>query len=364
MALAVGVGVIGYFPLYLSVFYDRSNLAGALASYVVIGTVPFILAKAIPGAAKFEHLWFPPARLHWIWFIGMVLALFAGNAIAAILTSNLTIRNDPRLDIPTTSSVVLLGGVLIVIGPIAEEIFWRGYFLEQIRKVTPSAVAVLIQSFLFGLTHLHLHLARSAFIQACLWGVIAGAWRVRFRSLLPLILAHMILNAAVVIPRLKEQYDIAEIAKPFADDLAKQTEKVRTDPKCRQIAALVKKPAPEAVPAIIDYFADPDEDVRTYAMTVLGGCFRREAEPYLKTPLLSRDKNTAGTALSLIGINHYSRYKQEVRDIAWSADIDLATQMSAVVTLGELDDKQGLRTIAQHHPSARIRSMAERVLKR
>ena len=222
---------------------------------------------------------------------------------------------------------------------------------------------MLIQSALFALGHLHGYLGPYASIQAFFLGIVLGTWRVRFRSLLPLILAHMIFNAVATIPRLKELYDMARVAKLFADDLANAAEKSRTDPKCRQIAALAKRPAEEAVPAIIEYFADPDEDVRTYAMVVIGGCFCRESEPYLKKPLLSRDKNTVGTALSLTGINHYSRYRREVRDIAWSGDFDLMTQISAVDTLLELKDEEGLRRIAQGHPSMKIRAAAEHRLK-
>ena len=143
-------------------------------------------------------------------------------------------------------------------------------------------------------------------------GAVLGMWRARFRSLLPLMLAHLIFNGVVCVPRLREWYQVAEIPGPIADSLAEHAKKVRSNPKCRQIESLARQPAQEAVPAIIDYFADPDEDVCTYAMAVVGGCFHHEVEPYLKKPLSSRDKNTVGTALSLNGIRHYSGYKQEV----------------------------------------------------
>jgi membrane protease YdiL (CAAX protease family) len=361
LAVAVATSVVVYLPLYLSVIFGGWRIAGALITCGLMGTIPFVLARATPRAANFDTPWFPLARSHWLWFLGMVFILFVCKVITAMLLYPLGTRHDPSPEIPTAGSVILVGITLIVLGPIAEEIFWLGYFLEQLRKLTPSAVAILIQSLLFGLTHLHLHFGYFASIQAFLIGAVLGMWRIRFQSLLPLILAHMIFNGVVCVPRLTEQYRVAKLAEPIADSLAEYARNVRSNPKCRQIAALTRGPAQEAVPAIVDYFADPDEDVRTYAMTVLGGCFRREAEPYLKKPLSSRDKNTLDSALFVVGICRYSVYKQEVRDIAWSAD-DVVIQLSAVSTLRDFNDEEGLRGIARSHPKARVRESAERLL--
>ena len=147
-----------------------------------------------------------------------------------------------------------------------------------------------------------------------------------------------------------------------SDYCAEHTKNIRSNPKCRQIEALARKPAQEAVPAIIEYFADPNKDVRTFAMEVVGGCFRHEAESYIKKPLSSRDKNTLGTALNLVGICAYSTYKQDVRDIAWSAD-DETIQFLAVLTLRDFNDEEGLRRVARSHPKVKVRAFAERVLR-
>jgi len=363
LGVAVATSVVVYLPLYLSAIFGAWRIVGALVAHGLMGTIPFALARAAPQAANFDTPWFPRLRSHWLWFLGMVFILFACRLIAAALVYPLGSRQYPYpyYEIPTASGVILAGIILIVIGPIAEEIFWRGYFLEQLRKLTPSAVAILIHSLLFGLAHLHHHFGCFASIQAFLIGAVLGRWRIRFRSLLPLMLAHMIFDGVVTVPALMKQYKVAQIAKPIADSLAEHAKNVRLNPKCRQIAALTAEPVQEAVPAIIDYFADPGEDVRLYAMEVLDNVFRREAEPYLKEPLSSRDKNTLLSALSLIGIQRYSVYKQQVRDIAWSAD-DVAVQLSAVLTLWELNDEEGVRGIARSHPSARVRESAEQLL--
>ena len=96
-------------------------------------------------------------------------------------------------------------GVIVFIAPIAEEIFFRGYVLEQLTKLTRAGIALSIQSILFALAHLYALALFSSIsftsfnlINHLLFGLIAGAWRIRFKSLLPLVLVHMLCNAAVL----------------------------------------------------------------------------------------------------------------------------------------------------------------------
>lgn len=361
LGIAVAASVVVHLPLYLSLIFGGGCIAGALVTCGLTATVPFVLARVAPRAANFDTQWFPRAWSHWLWFLGMVFLLFVCRMIAAMLADPLGLRYYPTLVIPTAATVILTGIVVILIGPIAEEIFWRGYLLEQLRKLTRPAAALLIQSLLFGLVHIHQSQGYVALIQAFLMGAVLGMWRIRFRSFLPLMLAHMIINGVAVIPTLTRHYETAKLAEPVADNLAEYVKNVRANPKCRQIEALAMKPAQEAVPALIDFFADPDKDVSTYAQTVLIERFRGDAEPYLKATLSSRDKNTVSGALFVVGQCRYSVYKPEVRDIARSAD-DVVTQISAVMTLLDLDDEGGLRGIARNHPNAKVRESAEKLL--
>jgi hypothetical protein len=100
---------------------------------------------------------------------------------------------------------------MVFIGPVAEEIFFRGYVLEQLRKLTRSGIALLIQSLLFSLFHLYTWglftpVALLNSLHAFLFGMILGVWRIKFKSLLPIMLAHVLFNAAIIIP-LKTRYD-------------------------------------------------------------------------------------------------------------------------------------------------------------
>jgi HEAT repeat protein len=170
-------------------------------------------------------------------------------------------------------------------------------------------------------------------------------------------LAHMIFYGVIAIPVLKEEYRVAELGGP-------EYAKVRSNPKCRQIDALTREPVEKAVPAIIGFFSDPEQDVRAHAaatLTTYTTHYRVDAEPYLKEAIASRDKNTVDGALWVIGACGYSGFKQEVRDLAWSVD-DLRIPLSAVLTLGSLGDEEGLRRIAHGHPNETVRRDAERCL--
>ena len=235
----------------------------------------------------------------------MVLLLFVCCEVALLVTEPLG-RNVPPFVTFSKTNVILSGIIGVLIGPIAEEIFWRGYVVDQLRKFTRSAVAILLQSLLFALPHLGFANSCYAAFQAFLIGIVLGIWRVRFRSLLPLMLAHMIFNGVVVIPRLVELYGIAEVSEPVAEEMA---EFARTSARTRSVGRSKRWPenqVPKAVPAIIDFFSDPEQPVRDYAGLILTAHFRHDAEPYLKGTLSSRDRNALDVALFVVGMCRYS----------------------------------------------------------
>ena len=137
LALAVTATVVVFLPMYLSLFLDRWLIAGGLITVALMGTVPFVLARITPAAASFETSWFPKARLHWLWFLGMVVALFVCYPIAALLIRPFGIAKNTTLEIPTMGSVIFMGVFVILVCPIAEEIFWRGYFSNNCVKLHP-----------------------------------------------------------------------------------------------------------------------------------------------------------------------------------------------------------------------------------
>lgn len=358
----VMAGVI--IAITISVYFSGWNIPCTLFFYGVMAILPFLLARFAPKAADFTIQWFPTSWSHWLWFLGMLLLIFVSLLIWAAVLTTLGFKPHhfiyPYFGIITKTKVIVYGIIIILMGPIAEEIFYRGYILEQLRKLMPSGTANVVQSVFFAIAHLFY---REMFfsIYVFVFGLILGSWRIKFRSLLPLIFVHIIFNAVFNFYVLKILYDTASLTSEFNFQLDLD---ILSKPKCQQIMLLREEPAEKAVPEIIGFFADPDKDVRMVAQSVLiDNKYRGSAEPYIKEALASKDKNVIDSALFVIEICHYQDIEQEVRKVIWTND-DVHIQFSALIALESLEDKEGLKNIAQKHSNENLRKRAQNMLNR
>ena len=223
--------------------------AGWIIYDTMMACLPFLLAWLAPKAAGFDTQWLPNSRRHWAWFFAMVFLLIVARVFVAALAATLVGRPRPVLVTgPLTPPAIILAGISsVLLGPIAEEIFFRGYLLEQLRKLTRASIALLVQGVLFGLYHLYTWGFFNSFslinaFNSVLFGIILGAWRIRFRSLLPLVLVHVAANAIVFVPHLKARYDqVVYRAHPhftICKETTYITEPLRNDGFVDYVAAL------------------------------------------------------------------------------------------------------------------------------
>ena len=91
---------------------------------------------------------------------------------------------------------MLLVLMAVVVGPILEEVFFRGVLYPALRRRAGVAVAVLGSATAFALVHPQLPLG--FFPILALGAVFAGALELR-RSLLACIVAHMLNNAVAML---------------------------------------------------------------------------------------------------------------------------------------------------------------------
>jgi membrane protease YdiL (CAAX protease family) len=254
--------------------------ACVLLYYGLLACLPFLLARMAPKAAGFDVQWLPSSRWHWAWFFGMVILLLISKVLLAALAAIIIGSPPPR---PPTGPVTPLGivfhGIAIVfVGPVAEEIFFRGYVLEQCRKLTRSGVALLIQALLFALYHLYTWgllttLALSNSVHAFFFAMILGVWRIKFRSLLPLVLAHVLFNAIAIVP-LKARYDqVTGRSRPIRHTVSRETTYItgplRKDGSVDYVAALNQRTSqgvtPENNAAVLFWQAvGPEEMIPAY----------------------------------------------------------------------------------------------------
>lgn len=86
------------------------------------------------------------------------------------------------------SAVMIIATVIL--GPIVEEVIFRGLVLSRLRCVFPASVAVIFSSVLFGLTHGQLLWMAYAF----LLGILLSAIAVKTGSILPSLCVHVSFN--------------------------------------------------------------------------------------------------------------------------------------------------------------------------
>lgn len=83
---------------------------------------------------------------------------------------------------------------IVVIGPILEEIMYRGIFLEYLARKYGNLKALFVTSFLFGLIHLNCHQGIYAFFM----GLLMGWVYLKTRNLLHTLAIHMVQNGLAV----------------------------------------------------------------------------------------------------------------------------------------------------------------------
>jgi sodium transport system permease protein len=86
--------------------------------------------------------------------------------------------------------------VLAVVGPVCEELAFRGFILTGLRRRFTPGTAILLTSFLFAFYKLNVF----QFVPTFLLGVVLGLLATRSRSVLPGILFHLVYNLLFLSP--------------------------------------------------------------------------------------------------------------------------------------------------------------------
>ncbi len=125
---------------------------------------------------------------------GIAFQLFVDSIIALIkrVAPKLFTSYDEMIGNMTERTFLLMLTV-ILLGPIAEEIIFRGLTLHFARKVLSIKPAVLFTALLFGLYHGSIIQGIYAFVA----GIIFCQITIKFKSILPAVFLHIMVNASV-----------------------------------------------------------------------------------------------------------------------------------------------------------------------
>ena len=147
-----------------------------------------------------------------------VVAVIIGSVAGNILNEALDLENIMEQQFIDMSSDVLGILAIAVIGPIAEEVVFRGAVCRSLlKKGVPVGLTVLISAMLFGLIHFNPAQIPFAFIM----GLLLGYIYCRTGSLVPTIIAHILNNSISVV--MMAIYGEESSNMTFADMLGSQT---------------------------------------------------------------------------------------------------------------------------------------------
>lgn len=175
------------------------SMAGNLFIITVSLTIVLVIARAAMKIELSEMI--KPRKEHAVqaakWFplcmtlnvaVGIIVAyftLYMNELGVTVPESDLSIKQ------PSTAAIILQISYVIIIGPIAEEVLYRGIILTLLKPYG-KFMAVFFSALIFGLMHGNIAQAASAFASALVFGLIA----VQCNSIVPTIIIHIINNMA------------------------------------------------------------------------------------------------------------------------------------------------------------------------
>jgi membrane protease YdiL (CAAX protease family) len=140
--------------------------------------------------------------------------------------------------------------LVVLVTPIVEEIFWRGYVQGILERITSWPIAVFGQAFLFALIHMVNIAGR---FNIFVIGLILGFWRCRKRTLIPLIVAHMVFNSLFFVRILCNYYE--ERTVKVTHDYRKELENL-----CKPADYIPEKNALPYYMRAIDLIVEPPDE--------------------------------------------------------------------------------------------------------
>ena len=201
--VTIGIGILVTITLLLVGFSETASInAAILVSYLAIipltilliyadGSIELTIDSMRLNSAR-SSLYLLIAIPVAVTLIDFILIIFYGFSYDAAFG-----EPSPNTDIGITwdSSLVAIGITffsIAILAPIAEELMFRGYILESIKKLHGDVVAVFASSILFGIAHFPDPFTIG---MATIGGVIYGFVKVKTGSLWPSLVSHLIWNS-------------------------------------------------------------------------------------------------------------------------------------------------------------------------
>lgn len=139
---------------------------------------------------------------------GIISTILYGIYAFILKSSGLTIP-EPDFSFPKGTIYLILFLIYVcLLGPVLEEIIFRGFILKSMRKYG-DLTAIIVSSILFSMFHLNL----VQFVNPVLMGIILAFIAIKSESIIPSIIAHIFNNTITFM-----MTGISLISKPFVYD--------------------------------------------------------------------------------------------------------------------------------------------------
>jgi membrane protease YdiL (CAAX protease family) len=174
------------------VLYDPAFAIGAVVFYGLLIAATFAIARAYPRTRRKDALGFRAFRFRWVW---IAFAIVLATTIVAVAVEPVLHAGEDqglgadRWQPEHAAAFAANAVVLILIGPFAEELFFRGL---GVRVLVPygALLAILSTGILFGLVHGLL----GALPPLVLFGIGLAWVRLRSASVWPSFIGHAAYN--------------------------------------------------------------------------------------------------------------------------------------------------------------------------
>lgn len=194
------------FELVWHFFFSSSF--GAISSMILAYFFLFVLVWHFglkPYGASFSDLGFTPFKVgHALLYVFFGFLFVRGFLLNYDLFLREVLKINPPLEIysklPEVFGKSFIGFVvaifvIVVIAPVVEEVFFRGFMYPAMKKQMGKVKAILLSSIIFALFHLQGWLA----IPMIIMGVVLALLYEKFSSLGPPIILHALNNLVSVI---------------------------------------------------------------------------------------------------------------------------------------------------------------------
>jgi len=204
LAILAIITFISYLPLLFGniVLVDAGISQNDLMVFLVLPFLSFFLMlicpviamRISPQLAGFGISWFQKKRSEFVWFFLLLLILIISVVITNLLVKQLGMHFKSAILFSTTNTIFLVvySFRMALVGPVVEEIFWRGFIQDRLEKVVGPWIALLTQAIAFAVLHFR---PIGGFFGVFVIGLVLGIWRCKRKTLLPVIFAHIIINS-------------------------------------------------------------------------------------------------------------------------------------------------------------------------